>query len=237
MQDRGLSAAERQEANVIGSVSTTFQSFQFFHIQAKEHLKNRAYTRLKKAAQNTYEGNTDIVNVKISGGFSGIETFFILYFPASVLGNFQKITATGDVVMFDAGSNVSVPNEIHRLLPGINSGLIDKLPGNSRTAVLSISCTDQTLAENVVDDIEMNLVESGKFTVVDRRRLDDIRRERNFQLSGDVGDDSAVSIGSMMGANVVIVGSITTTASGGRITIKALDVKTGEVIVMVIKEF
>jgi hypothetical protein len=41
-----------------------------------------------------------------------------------------------------------------------------------------------------------------------------------------------------MGANIVIVGSIRmTSASNGRITIKALDVKTGEVMVMMIKEF
>ncbi|MDR0623614.1 MAG: penicillin-binding protein activator LpoB [Treponema sp.] len=239
IQDRELSTAERQEANIMGSVNTTFTSFQFFHIQAKNNLKNRAYTRLKKAAQSRFAGNADVVNVHISGGFSGLELIPIIYFPASLLGNFQKITATGDVILFDTGTGTgsSLWNKVRRLLPEINSGLIDKLPGNARTAVLNIACTDQSLAENVVDNIELNLVESGKFTVVDRRRLDDVRREQNFQLSGDVSDDSAVSIGNMMGANTVIVGSITTTASNGHITIKALDVKTGAVIVMVIKEF
>jgi hypothetical protein len=66
---------------------------------------------------------------------------------------------------------------------------------------------------------------------------DDIRQEQNFQLSGDVSDDSAVSIGHMIGANVVIVGSITTITSRGRITIRALDVETGEVIAIVSDQF
>jgi curli biogenesis system outer membrane secretion channel CsgG len=115
---------------------------------------------------------------------------------------------------------------------------MDRLPGNSRIAVLSIACADQMLAENVVDDIELTLVESGRFTVVDRRQLDVIRREQNFQLSGDVSNDSAVSIGHMMGVNAVIVGNIAAAAaSKGRVTIRALDVETGEIIVIVIKEF
>ncbi|MDR1374367.1 MAG: hypothetical protein LBJ24_05280, partial [Treponema sp.] len=97
----------------------------------------------------------------------------------------------------DPGTGSSLWNRVRRLLPEINEGLLDKLPGNARTAVLSIACADQSLAENVVDGIELNLVESSKFIVVDRRRLDDIRREQHFQLSGDVGDDSAVSIGNM----------------------------------------
>jgi len=51
-------------------------------------------------------------------------------------------------------------------------------------------------------------------------------------MSGEVSDDSAVSIGSMLGASIVITGSITGTGNTKRITMKALDVATSQIIAM-----
>jgi len=83
-----------------------------------------------------------------------------------------------------------------------------------------------------IGELEYNLVNSGRFRIVDRRRLDQIRNEQNFQLSGDVDDNSAVSIGNMLGANIVITGEITGSGSNQRLIIKALDVRTGQIISM-----
>jgi TolB-like protein len=269
IKDRELSILERRETNIIGSVSTSFTSFQLFHIQPIQKLKNKAYEQLMRAAQNRFSGNIDIANIKINGSFSLGELAWIVlpwaagtgqvvlnlrwddtgtaalagggvfYSLPILVGNFQRITAIGDVILLDveAGTNLSIREKIQNLMPGINSELINKLPKNSRIAILSISSADKALAENVVDDVELNLVDSRRFIIVDRRRIDDIRREQNFQLSGDVSDDSAVSIGHMIGANVVIVGNITTITSRGRITIRALNVETGEVIVIASEQF
>jgi TolB-like protein len=104
-------------------------------------------------------------------------------------------------------------------------------------AVLTIASNDNKLSESAIDELEFNLVDSKKVTIVDRNRLDQIRKEQNFQLSGDVSDDSAVSIGNMLGANIVIVGTISTTGSRGRITIRALDVKTAQIVTMARESF
>jgi TolB-like protein len=262
MRDKDLSIVERQETDVIGSISTAFTSFQFMHIQSKAKLKNKAYEKLKQAAQTKYSGNIDVINIRINGSFSlgelawiiipwGLGTTEVLlgleggnsylstigsafYSLPTVFGNFQKITATGDVVLLDAGigKSLSIQGKIQNLLPQMCLNLIDKLPKNSRVAVLSIASADQSLAENIIDDIELNLLESRKFVVIDRRQLDNIRKEQNFQLSGDVSDDSAVFIGHMLGASVVIVGNISTITSRGRISIRALDVETSEIIAM-----
>jgi curli biogenesis system outer membrane secretion channel CsgG len=81
--------------------------------------------------------------------------------------------------------------------------------------------------------LEFQLVSSGLFKVVDRKTLDAIRLEQNFQMSGDVDDNSAVSIGKMLGANIVITG----TGSTQRLTLKALDVKTAEIVTMARESF
>jgi TolB-like protein len=115
--------------------------------------------------------------------------------------------------------------------------LIADLPRRSTVAVLSVSSRDRELATFVVDEIEFQLVDSKLFDMVDRKTLDSIRDEQNFQMSGDVSDSSAVSIGNMLGASVVVTGSITGSGSRQRLTVKALDVKTAKIITMAREQF
>jgi hypothetical protein len=56
-------------------------------------------------------------------------------------------------------------------------------------------------------------------------------------MSGDVSDATAVSIGQMLGANIVLTGSISGTGSDRRLSIRALDVRTAQIITMVREEF
>jgi TolB-like protein len=112
----------------------------------------------------------------------------------------------------------------------ISEKFIDVLPENAIIAALNIYANDQDIARLITDELQFHLVESGKFTVVDRRSLDVIRAEQNFQMSGAVSDESAVSIGSFLGANIVITGEISGSEDTRRLTMKALDVKTGEII-------
>ncbi|MDR1257143.1 MAG: penicillin-binding protein activator LpoB [Spirochaetaceae bacterium] len=115
--------------------------------------------------------------------------------------------------------------------------LIADLPRRSTVAVLSVSSRDRELATFTVDEIEFQLVDSKQFDMVDRKTLDSIRDEQNFQMSGDVSDSSAVSIGNMLGASVVITGSITGSGSRQRLTVKALDVKTAKIVTMAREQF
>ena len=137
---------------------------------------------------------------------------------------------------------VNVPETSSSALQGIMGGalesacrtLIEKLPANSRIAVLNVSSSNPDDSEYAVDEIEYRLVNSGRFTVVDRRRLDQIRSEQNFQMSGDVDDDSAISIGNMLGADIVLTGNISRTQW---LNIRALDVKTAQIITMAREQF
>jgi TolB-like protein len=51
-------------------------------------------------------------------------------------------------------------------------------------------------------------------------------------MSGDVDDKDVVKIGSLSGANVVIAGSVIKSGNSNRLSLKALDVKTGQIITM-----
>lgn len=53
------------------------------------------------------------------------------------------------------------------------------------------------------------LVKSGRFTVVDRERLDAIMREKNLSLSGDIDPRTAVQAGKLLGVEYIIFGNVT----------------------------
>jgi curli biogenesis system outer membrane secretion channel CsgG len=63
--------------------------------------------------------------------------------------------------------------------------------------------------------------------VVERSRLDAVRRELNLQYSGEVDDASAASLGKFLGAQAVITGSLTPLGGGKhRVRFTAIDVET-----------
>jgi len=115
--------------------------------------------------------------------------------------------------------------------------IIETLPTNSTVAVLSISCDDAATAEFVIEELAFLIVDTRKFKVVDRRSLDAVKAEANFQYSGDVDDHSAVSIGKMLGASVVVTGSVSGTGATRRLRAKALDVQTAEILAMASERF
>jgi hypothetical protein len=114
---------------------------------------------------------------------------------------------------------------------------IGELPRRSTIAVISVSSKDTELATFAIDELEYQLVTAKQFTMVDRKTLDAIRSEQNFQLTGEVSDQSAVSIGQLLGASIVITGTISGTGNIQRLTLKALDVKTAQIITMAREQF
>ncbi|MDR1231290.1 MAG: CsgG/HfaB family protein [Spirochaetaceae bacterium] len=109
------------------------------------------------------------------------------------------------------------------VMAGQVKGLGQSSPGNS-------------YADYAVEDLEYNMVKAG-FKLVDRQQIERIRSEQQFQMSGEVDDNSAVSIGKMAGANAVIIISVNYADASGRLTLKALDVQTAEIVTMARQEF
>ena len=114
---------------------------------------------------------------------------------------------------------------------------VGELKKDSTIAVISISSNNTELATFAIDELEFQLVTAKQFTIVDRKTLDTVRSEQNFQVSGDVSDQSAVSIGNMLGASIVITGNISGTGNTQRLTLKALDVKTAQIVSMARESF
>jgi hypothetical protein len=232
LQDRILTANERETIQSVGTVSTTWVSWQWFHIQ--NPVKQKAYTKLLNLARIRYSGNIDVKNVIANGSFAPIELVPAIFYPASILGNFQKITATGEVVLLSGTvqRRTEKTTVLERVTGQAINSMVPQVPERSTVAVLSIAAPDSGQAVLVIEELEYLLVAMGKYRVVDRNTLDLIRREQNFQMTGEVSDESAVSIGKLLGANIVFTGTITGSGGAQRLTLKALNVQTGEIVAM-----
>ena len=110
--------------------------------------------------------------------------------------------------------------------------MIANIPNGATLAVLSIATNDPEVAEFVIEELAYLMVETRKFRVVDRKSLDAVREEHSFQISGDVDDNSAISIGKMLGASIVITGSVSGSGATRRLRAKALNVQTAEIVAM-----
>jgi TolB-like protein len=151
------------------------------------------------------------------------------YQPASK----KNTTESAKTPSRQSRSNAGIDGAIGR----VSQELIKDLPEKTRVAVINITSNNGELSAYIVEELEYQLVASRKFTIVDRKTLDTIRSEQNFHTSGEVSDESAVSIGQMLGANIVITGSVSGTGTNQRLSIRVLDVKTAEIVTMVREEF
>jgi len=144
-----------------------------------------------------------------------------------------------DIILLDyiTGGDKESVGGIEGAIQRARTALINDMPENSTIVVLNVASDDGTLSGFVVEELEFQLFSARKFIIVDRKTLDTIRTEQNFQMSGDVSDSSAVTIGQMLGANIVITGSITGTGSLQRLSFKALDVETARIITIVRESF
>jgi hypothetical protein len=129
------------------------------------------------------------------------------------------------------GSQARTVSSAEETVGRASEKFIDGLPEAAAIAVLNVAAGDKEMAAFVMGELEYRLVDANKFKIVDRKSLDTIRSEQNFQAAGDVSDESAVSMGKMLGATIVITGDISGSGSTRRLNLKALDVQTGEIVV------
>ncbi|GHU89377.1 hypothetical protein FACS189476_08230 [Spirochaetia bacterium] len=106
-----------------------------------------------------------------------------------------------------------------------------KLDQGVKVALLNFSSTSEQFSQYVLDELSANLVNSGKLVIVDRQEIDLIRRETNFQFSGEVSDESAQEVGRMLGAQSIVSGSLTNIGNTYRINIKVLNVQSAAIVV------
>jgi hypothetical protein len=171
LQDKTMTSQERLSAEIVGSVTAEFSSFQFLHIHNKSAIRNKAYAELKKEAQKRFPGNIDIMNIAVSGSFSAWNIPFILAIYGPVWADIQKITATGDVVLYstDAGKTRNFQQMIEGALARAADDTLKNVPQGSKIAIVYITAQDKNTTDYIAGELEYIWVNEG-FTIIMYRK-------------------------------------------------------------------
>jgi len=108
----------------------------------------------------------------------------------------------------------------------VSDYLNDTIPRGNMAVFINIQSDVEQLSDFIIDELFANAVKDRVFTVVDRQQLDVIRAEQNLQLSGEVDDETAFSVGRFLGAQMIVLGRISSLGGHYRLTIRALEVET-----------
>jgi len=107
-----------------------------------------------------------------------------------------------------------------------------KIRAKTKVAVLNFTSDWPKLSDYIIEELVGYIVNEGTLLVVDRMNLEAIRREMDFQLSGEVSDETAQSIGKKLGAQTIVSGSITAIGNAYRLRIRAISVETAQILGM-----
>jgi TolB-like protein len=105
------------------------------------------------------------------------------------------------------------------------------IPGGTWVAVPYINGGSAGLSGYLADNLTVRLVNDSAFVVVerDKERIGEIEKEMNYQLSGNVSDETMVSIVKKLGAQVLIAGSLNKQGRQYRLELRSIDEETGRI--------
>jgi hypothetical protein len=104
-----------------------------------------------------------------------------------------------------------------------------QISAGNKLVILNVQSDFPALSEYIIDELIANTVNDRIFSVVDRQQLNTIRAELDFQMSGEVDDDTAQALGRMAGAQIIISGAVSRIGDLYRLRVRALSVQTASI--------
>ncbi|MCK4445562.1 MAG: hypothetical protein KAW56_00610 [Candidatus Marinimicrobia bacterium] len=106
------------------------------------------------------------------------------------------------------------------------------LKAQTNIAVIEFSGKNISKDETSIltDRLIIELVNTNKFTVLEREKMDEILKEQGFQISGCTSNECVVEIGQLTGVEKVVAGSIGKVGDIYSISARIVSVETGKIL-------
>jgi hypothetical protein len=101
---------------------------------------------------------------------------------------------------------------------------------DSPSAVLSVEAPLKGITDYITDTLTEELLNTAGARMVSRQALETVKREQDIQAGEDVDDHTAARIGHIAGWRTVITGAVTPLAGGYRLSLRAVEVETAELL-------
>jgi hypothetical protein len=95
----------------------------------------------------------------------------------------------------------------------------------SNIALIGFDTANKTLSDYIFEEFWIYFEDNSSLVLVDRKNLELISKEMGYQLSGQVSDNSAKSIGKQFGAQTLLYGKLTRLGNEYRLSVYATDVE------------
>jgi hypothetical protein len=105
-----------------------------------------------------------------------------------------------------------------------------KLSPGTTVAMVNFNSGSERAAAFVIEEVHRLLVQTRILTVIERRQIDLLREELNFQMSGEVSDETFQGIGHMIGLEHIITGTMERIGKVYRFRVWAVDVASARVM-------
>jgi len=217
-----------------------------FNVEVNEQLVGTLRSGANRAVQVPNGRNSIWVGYRIARSSGGLSSRRDAqdWFLVTDFNNERVVVEAFDNSWGDVRLRVVSRTALHQPPPGdplqaaaIASAFntLDQLiPNGSRIAIVDIAHGNES-SVFAQDHLTLLLVNSQRYAVVDRQSLDVVRAEQGFQLTGEVSDATAVSIGHFLGADVVIVGNIAGNGPERRLQLRAISVRTAQILAMALE--
>jgi hypothetical protein len=123
----------------------------------------------------------------------------------------------------DSAAPEGVP--LDEALGDIAAYYMEHLPANAKIALLDFASESPLLSDYIFEELWIRFEDSRSFVLVDRQNLERIRKEIEYQYSGNISDESAQSVGKQFGPQTLVYGKMTRLGGEYRLVVQATDVE------------
>lgn len=127
--------------------------------------------------------------------------------------------------------NSNLDQQISSLVRQITDGLTQSQ--SNKIAILPFSDlqkNDSNLGRFIAEELTTKLYQTNRFEVVERTLLEKILSEQKLGVSGYIDDETAISLGKILGVDAIATGTLTDLGSTIKLNARLIKAETGNVI-------
>ena len=118
------------------------------------------------------------------------------------------------------------------VLSAAGADMVAPLEKGAILCILAFSAPTQDMSEYIQTQLTSKATETGVVKVVTRTHMDKVNRELDFQMTGLVSDETALSICQRLGATAIVFGQMKELDNKYTLELRMLDVETGAYILL-----
>ncbi len=111
--------------------------------------------------------------------------------------------------------------------------LFSQIGSRTQVAVMNLDASGIEASAIIAlsDRLRYELLNTGRFDVMERNRMDDILKEQGFQQSGCTTTECVVEVGKMLGVARMISGSVGKVGRIYTLSVRMIDIETGRIMI------